>query len=78
MQKKIGQILREFLGLIWGGGIAPKHGWAVAPLAQADYLPALTYLRASNTAKFRAFKKCASMHFPQNNHTHYPVISMKS
>ena len=21
------------------GGIAPKHGWAVAPLAQADYLP---------------------------------------
>ena len=38
----------------------------------------LTYLRASNTAKFRAFKKCASMHFPQNNHTHYPVISMKS
>ena len=39
MQKEISQILRKSLGLIQEGGIAPKHGWAVAPLAQADYLP---------------------------------------
>ena len=26
-----------------GGGIAPKHGWAAAPLAQVDYLPAYRY-----------------------------------
>jgi len=40
MQKKIGQI-ESSLGLSGGegGGIAPKHGWAVAPLTQADYLP---------------------------------------
>ena len=29
----------------------------------------LTYLRASNTAQFRAFKKCASDHFPKKNPT---------
>ena len=29
----------------------------------------LTYIRASNTAQFRAFKKCASDHFPKKNPT---------
>ena len=43
MQKKICQISLESLVLIGvGWGITQKHGWAVAPLAQADYLPVLS------------------------------------
>ena len=39
------------LVVVWGGFIPQKHGWAAAPLAQADYLPAPNGIPKNGTVK---------------------------